>query len=59
MNAKLKIGNETDRLAVASILVKNGYTVRQFGVKAPNGKRNVYFLEIYKDDNAKELDNES
>ncbi len=42
---KIEIYNEEDRLKVAAILVRNGYTVRQTKEKrAPNGKSYLYFL---------------
>ncbi len=42
----LHIGLETDRLDVAKILVKNGYTVRQVTIK--EGTRAVKVLEVEK-----------
>lgn len=39
----LKIGNEADRLTVASILYKNGYTVKPIR-KKKNGKSYEYFV---------------
>lgn len=39
----LRIGNEADRVAVASILYKNGYTVRPVRRKK-NAKSYEYFL---------------
>lgn len=39
----LKIGNEADRTTVASILYKNGYTVRPVRRKK-NGKSYEYFV---------------
>lgn len=47
---KLVVEREDDRLTIASLLVKNGYTVgegkRQ---KTPTGKRLEYFLTVYKE----------
>ena len=51
---ELKIYNQEDRLAVAAILIKNGYTVAQ-GKKqrTPTGKSLDYYLKVSKDfDNA-------
>ena len=51
---ELKIYNLEDRLAVAQILIKNGYTVSQ-GKKqrSPTGKTLDYFLKVTEDpDNA-------
>ena len=47
---KIEIYNEEDRLKVAAILVRNGYTVRQTKEKrAPNGKSYLYFLIVEKE----------
>ena len=43
----LKIANENDRQAVASILFKNGYTVRTVRAKK-NGKTYEYFVRYEK-----------
>lgn len=40
----LKIGNEADRIEVASILFKNGYTVRTVRTKR-NGKTYEYYVK--------------
>ncbi len=51
---KLKIYNQEDRLTVAAILIKNGYTVAQ-GKKqrTPTGKSLDYYLKVSEDfDNA-------
>ena len=40
----LKIGNESDRIAVASILYKNGYSVSP-ARKKKNGKTFEYYVE--------------
>lgn len=47
---ELKIYNLEDRLAVAQILIKNGYTVSQ-GKKqrSPTGKTLDYYLKITED----------
>lgn len=48
---KLIIYKEEDRLTVAAILVKNGYTVRQGRErKGPNGKTYVYYIETVGED---------
>ena len=43
---RIYIGLEADRLAVASILVKNKYTVRQGSQRRGNSKSYDYFLEF-------------
>lgn len=42
---RIYIGSEADRLTVASILIKNKYTVRQGAENRGTGKRSDYFLE--------------
>ena len=51
---ELRIYNQQDRLDVASILIKNGYTVSQTKrQKTPTGKTVDYFLRVTLDeDNA-------
>ncbi|WP_162523461.1 hypothetical protein [Calorimonas adulescens] len=50
---KIKIFMEADRLTVAAILVKNGYTVRQGKEKRTStGKSYDYYLETLDDENA-------
>ena len=51
---ELKIYNLEDRLAVAQILIKNGYTVSQAKrQRSPTGKTMEYFLKVTEDsDNA-------
>lgn len=46
---KLKIFSVEDRLTVASILVKNGYTVSQIKEKRASGKACDYFLKAVKE----------
>lgn len=47
---KIEIAREEDRLTVAAILVKNGYTVKQAKEKAAvNQSRYVYFVEAEKE----------
>lgn len=48
---ELKIYNQQDRLDVAAILIKNGYTVSQ-GKKqrSPTGKTLDYYLKVQEDD---------
>lgn len=49
---KLKIFNQEDRLAVAQILVKNGYTVSQGKERrTETGKSLDYFLVVKEDAN--------
>lgn len=43
---RIKIFTETDRLTVATILVKNGYTVRQGKEPIPGKKSYCYFVEF-------------
>ena len=43
---RIYIGLEADRLAVASILVKNKYTVRQGSQRRGNSQSYDYFLEF-------------
>lgn len=45
---KLEIFNEADRLSVAMVLVKNGYTVRQSKEKEPKKRTTKYILEYHK-----------
>ena len=48
---KIEIFKEEDRMAVAAILVKNGYRVRQGKErKSANSKAYVYFIEADKPD---------
>ena len=45
--------NETDRLKLAELLIKAGYTVR-ISREKPNGKKNgayIYFIEYWSDEN--------
>lgn len=49
---RLYIGTEADRLAVASILIKNKYTVRQGAEKRNTGKSYDYFLEYERNPDA-------
>ena len=45
--AELLIDRQEDRLAVASILVKNGYTVRTTKRKKATGKTLDYFIQVF------------
>lgn len=47
---KIKIANEQDRITVAGILVKNGYTIRIVKQKQPGRSQNDYFVEIVEDE---------
>lgn len=48
--AKIRIFNQDDRLAVASILIKNGYTVGQKKEKrTETGKTMDYYLVVSED----------
>ena len=54
MNAKLYIDKLEERIEVAGILIKNGYTVSQGKEKkSPTGKTYDYFLVISKENNEK------
>ena len=49
---ELRIYNQQDRLEVAAILIKNGYTVSQTKrQKTPTGKTVDYFLRVTLDEN--------
>ena len=45
---KIEIQKEEDRLTVAAILVKNGYTVKQGKEKRSNSNMYTHFLEAEK-----------
>lgn len=48
---KINVFKEDDRLTVASILIKNGYTVRQGKEKKkPDGKTYVYYVETVEEE---------
>lgn len=48
---ELRIFNQEDRMQVAAILIKNGYTVSQTKrSKSPSGKSMEYFLKIEESD---------
>lgn len=46
--SKIEIFTEQDRLTVASILVKNGYTVRQLRERVEGKRSYLYYLEYSK-----------
>lgn len=46
--SKIEIFHEADRLAVAQVLIKNGYTVRQTRERAEGKKSYLYYLEYSK-----------
>lgn len=46
--SKIEIFQEQDRLTVAAILVKNGYTVRQLRDRKEGKRSYLYFLEYNK-----------
>lgn len=49
---ELSIYNQEDRLTVAQILIKNGYTVSQGKrQRTPTGKTLDYFLKVTEDSN--------
>lgn len=43
--------NEQDRLALANLLIKAGYTVKIGIEKKPGSKVNVKFVEFWEDEN--------
>ena len=45
---RLKISEIEDRVTVAAILFKNGYSVTPVKEKPPGKKVNVYYIEIEK-----------
>ena len=50
-NMELRIYNIEDRLKVAEILIKNGYTVAQRKrQRNPTGKTNEYYLLVTEDE---------
>lgn len=52
MNVKLYIDKLEERIEVAGILIKNGYTVSQGKEKkSPTGKTYDYFLVVSRNDN--------
>ena len=52
MKAKLYIDKLEERIEVAGILIKNGYTVSQGKEKkTPTGKTYEYFLTVFKPEN--------
>ena len=54
MKEKLYIDKLEERIEVAGILIKNGYTVSQGKEKkSPTGKTYDYFLEVSRNDNSK------
>lgn len=46
--AKIEIFKEDDRLTVAAILIKNGYTVRQTREREEGKRSYLYYLEYSK-----------
>ena len=47
---ELKIYNQQDRMDVAAVLIKNGYTVSQIKKpRTPSGKTMDYYLKIQED----------
>lgn len=53
MKAKLYIDKLEERIEVAGILIKNGYTVSQGKEKkTPTGKVYDYFLTVRRDENS-------
>ena len=54
MKAKIYIDKLEERIEVAGILIKNGYTVSQGKEKkTPTGKTYDYFLTVSREDNTK------
>lgn len=56
--SKIEIFTEQDRLTVASILVKNGYTVRQFRERVEGKRSYLYYLEYSKPKKSAEEEDE-
>lgn len=48
---KLQIYNLEDRLEIAKILIKNGYTVSQGSETVPGKKSNAYYIKAQFDEN--------
>lgn len=48
---KLYVYSLEDRLAVAAILIKNGYTVSQGSEPVPGKKSNAYYIQAEYDTN--------
>lgn len=47
---RIKINKDEDRLTVAQILIKNGYTVRVVKVKRETGKAYDFYIEYKTED---------
>ena len=48
---RMEIKDRDERLQVASVLIGNGYTVREVAVKSSKSNLKKYYLEYYKEDN--------
>ena len=48
---KIQVYNLEDRLEIAKILFKNGYTVSQGSEAVPGKKSNVYYVKAQFDEN--------
>lgn len=48
---RMEIKDREERLQVASILVGNGYTVREVTVKPSKSNLKKYYIEYYKEEN--------
>lgn len=48
---RVEIKDRDERLRVASILIGNGYTVREVAVKPSKSNLKKYFIEYYKEEN--------
>lgn len=55
----LEIGNQEDRVAVASLLFKNGYTVSLAKAKIKNNKSYTYFVKYSKETSDNQVANEN
>lgn len=45
---KIYVSNTEDRMALAAVLIKNGYTVRMSREK--QGNKTIYFVEYWRDE---------
>lgn len=48
---RAEIKDREERLRVASILIGNGYTVREISVKPTKSNLRKFYIEYYKEDN--------
>lgn len=48
---RMEIKDREERLQVASVLIGNGYTVREVAVKPSKSNIKKYYIEYYKEEN--------